>query len=689
MRISQIKFDNWRCFNGEQTVLFSTDRLKPVSVVYGTNGSGKTTILNGALWALWNITTADFKLPKELVSKTALAAIDVGRKVTGSVELKFEHAGCKYTVLRTCTEINKGNDQSMQDSDQMRIERIDLKGEYSSWTNEEGFDLINQMFPGRLAKYFFFNGERFTSDVTSTIGQKDFGQAVRHVLGLTAYERALQHSKRAIDELDISVSKLDNNKELEGLEIDKEKTKDEINRLELQIENNDQKIKEYDLLVMNIDAELKKYEQIKASIVKREELELKVKQIGVTINKFADDLTALTGRQSTSLFLLKHDKEIIRLGEVHRRHKHIPANFQESFIRDLLNSGLCICGEPLKLGDDHYNKVRDRLNEGSLTDTEDEWTLLVNEMKKIRNKVKEFNSSFRQIEANRRVSKDELANVGVEISRINNFIASLGGGELKIEELEIERAKTRTRLDTANKKMGGDTADLEREKRALKDITLQISQVEPKNSLAKLERQRGQLLRVVIEKLEQDLLALKSKLLKDLETSVTRIYRRLSATNFVARLNEYFVLTMHRDSEIGEPVEVALGAGDTQLSFYSFIAALSEIDFSLYEARKIESFPIMIDAPFSLLDKTQKERVTATMPRVTHQLILMMLEEHNEPMKSHEILNITPNTTVLVLNSNNSDVSEEFINLPQHQGLIPYCVKTEATHNYTSLVQIQ
>ena len=63
MKIEHIKFQDWRCFRGEQKIVFSTDSSKPVSTVFGTNGSGKTTILNADLWSLWDTLTEDFLLP--------------------------------------------------------------------------------------------------------------------------------------------------------------------------------------------------------------------------------------------------------------------------------------------------------------------------------------------------------------------------------------------------------------------------------------------------------------------------------------------------------------------------------------------------------------------------------------------------------------------------------------------------
>ena len=272
MKISQILFKDWRCFKGEEKISFSTDRLKPISVVYGTNGSGKTTILNAVLWALWDVFTPDFLLPDELVNTSVFDSTSAGKKVTGLVEIKFEHAGSKFTVERAVTESSQGTSRVQET--QMRVLRINELGEaLPNLINKEAFELIDQLFPKRLAKYFFFNGEKFIADAISPSGQKEFGQAVRHVLGLTVYDRALQHVKRAIEELDKSIAQLDNDDDLKKLTVKKTSINAQISELESKVVDNKQKIDSLQTQSEGIDNELKAFDQLKESIEQRKKHE--------------------------------------------------------------------------------------------------------------------------------------------------------------------------------------------------------------------------------------------------------------------------------------------------------------------------------------------------------------------------------------------------------------------------------
>ena len=192
-------------------------------------------------------------------------------------------------------------------------------------------------------------------------------------------------------------------------------------------------------------------------------------------------------------------------------------------------------------------------------------------------------------------------------------------------------------------------------------------------------------------KIEKDLVVRKSELRKRIETSITNIFKQLSATNFFAKLNEDFVLTMYRLSELGEPIEAAMGKGDKQLSYYSFIAALSEFNFSGSETGSLvyESFPIMIDAPFSQLDEDQQKRVISLLPKLTHQLVVMMLEVQSKAMNGVDTLMMNPKVIVSVLHSINDLIPEKSIFLSQIPDPIPYVVRIEGKNHYSKLAQIK
>ena len=97
---------------------------------------------------------------------------------------------------------------------------------------------------------------------------------------------------------------------------------------------------------------------------------------------------------------------------------------------------------------------------------------------------------------------------------------------------------------------------------------------------------------------------------------------------------------------------------------------------------------MMIDAPFSSLDVPQIKRLIQELPKQTHQLILTMLNGHNEEMHSAEVQKINPKVAVATLYTNNKAIEEESIELPSSSVPVPYVVRTLDRQNYTELRQI-
>lgn len=53
MKLHSITLTNFRQFKDEQRFDLQSDVLKPVTLLFGANGAGKTTVLNAFTWALY------------------------------------------------------------------------------------------------------------------------------------------------------------------------------------------------------------------------------------------------------------------------------------------------------------------------------------------------------------------------------------------------------------------------------------------------------------------------------------------------------------------------------------------------------------------------------------------------------------------------------------------------------------
>ena len=147
MKLNQIEFQDWRCFAGNQTIRFATDHGKSVTALWGANSSGKTTILNGILWALWGTLTEDCQNPESLVNDIAILSAGEGETLSAYVEVKFEHGGKRYTMRRSCSQ-KKNNSTNADDLEtHARLMIVDALGETFTHLNSDAFSVIDQILP--------------------------------------------------------------------------------------------------------------------------------------------------------------------------------------------------------------------------------------------------------------------------------------------------------------------------------------------------------------------------------------------------------------------------------------------------------------------------------------------------------------------------------------------------------------
>lgn len=633
MKIKEIELSDWRCYPGRQKVMFSTDHNKPLTTIWGTNGSGKTTVLNAILWAMWNEFSADFQENAALVNKTKLSQTNVGETAESYVEIKFEHRKSKFTLRRTYCERRNADDSVEKVSDSTKLVEIDETGESYVRQDSIAFAYIDEILPKLLAKYFFFNGEHFVTSLRDTAGKKEFGRSVQRVLGLTKYDRALKHCDEGLKRLLGDVGQFEDDAQLNSLLIDKH---DRDQLLESLLSRELDFKRQIDLSrerVAEIDALLQKFEHISEKIKRRKEIDDRlIPAREKTLSAKSDDLRVLIARNYALLVLKEHTKEIAELSEKHREQKHIPAGFKQAFIADLLTSGTCICGCALVDGQPNYLQVSARLQEGAVSGTEEEWTILGIGIDRVGAHLELFDKSFNEIMSAIQVETQSISELADEREALSREILEANSSENIVDQilnLEKERSEVRANIDNFMKQTGEFDFRILLIKEEIKELAREIAAVIPKNDAAKLARKQLEYLQEVRNQLAAELADLRIRKRSELQDRTTLIFRSLSNLSFFVELDDDFVVKMCDYSERSVSIERAMGTGDTLMMYYSFVAALSKMSLNANgDEGGNQTFPLMIDAPFSPLDESQRIRVAEMLPDFTHQIAFFMLKSH-------------------------------------------------------------
>ena len=192
MKIKNIEYYNFRNFAEQGKIDFSTDGK--ITIIYGTNGDGKTTLHQLFQWILYgrvnfNRTTSAEKLYN--LEKGKRLTKECFFKVWGQIE--FEHNGENYLVRREWVyNKSKNGDISHKFSeDEFYVQKIDGKG--AGKNLDKPNIVIEEVLPSGLAPYFFFDGETMIADlkIKGTDSARTLKTALYSIFELEIYEKAL------------------------------------------------------------------------------------------------------------------------------------------------------------------------------------------------------------------------------------------------------------------------------------------------------------------------------------------------------------------------------------------------------------------------------------------------------------------------------------------------------------------
>lgn len=675
MKIISLEFKDWRQFEGVQKIQFSHAKDKNLTVVYGTNGAAKTTILNAFLWTLYGPEqlTKDFENAQHLINNTVEDQAHSGTQLICSVTIEFLHRGYRYRVRRSQTVTKDETSQRPRltleltvtepggNTNPIRVANSDRKDEYAEIENE-----LDEVLPSRLAHVFFFNGERFAERIATEQEAHDgetFAEAIRHVLRLKEYERASEHIKKSIETLNRGINDPETDARRQSKLDEIKKAESKLKELTSKHKELEERQKENRSAKLKIDKQLESDVILSEHAIKRGELETSHKETE-NHKKLAEIALARFLSKAVPSFLIGLQDKILTLASKHRERRHIPARFQEQFIIDLLHDDTCVCGRELSAGSPHRHKIELLKSVGGLPEVTERWNVLNSKVKALTGRLhetaKDYENQIKLIEG----YEAKLHRLTIAIDKITGEMTRLGGENITVADVHQLNSRRKTlddQISLDDQFLGRTEGDLQQIRSEKDGLEGELTGIEAVSAKGKLDQRRCRLLQAVRERINSDLEKKSNEIILELQSETTKIFRRLAAKNFSARFTPQLKLEMIEESEaFGR--QVALGTGERQAANYAFVCAVSSLAAKQSDAdEQDDGYPILVDAPFSVQEQQARLHIARELPKHTHQLVFLMLENTSEALREPDVSRFIGAEIVATSYTNNSEFNSQKI----------------------------
>lgn len=651
MKFKSIKIENFRQYKGPIEIDFSLDHDKNFTIIRGTNGAGKTNLLNAITWCLYGreLHRSD-RNDDYICNLIAKNTIGPGESFDVKVELHMlDEYDSDIIFRRTLKFSNDKNNTFMKDPFGSIFE-----GFYSDGVNDKPLSnphiFIEKNMPKIIEGYFFFDGEKLEeyfdensgssiADSVFKLSQLDLLDLVFRRLSTRKNDYAKQIKKVDRDAGDL-VGDLNAEKEkMRNAKKAKENAVDELKKIDVRLKDLRSKLKDVEITdAKKLQLELEKLRGRKAKLDKSIDSKQKKK------NEFLINNFPLVLSYSAMKYTCELGKDLEDNG-------FIPPQYKKGFLEDILEKKKCICGCDLSKDLTAYNNIIDlRNNTSDLTNVSEEVNVTLRDLKSDMSNVKSFNKLRMEFNESIRDDKKELSEVEKEIEAkesdydkidhplINKIKADIKDYDYaKEKQLSIKINSERDYDDAKNK-----IEEYERQLRTININNDKSKKLEKYNSFCESAME-------LVEGLKEDLIeSLRAKIEKSTENQFKKLMWKDNFDKVLIDKN-YDVTLKDVTGEYVTPS--ILSAGEKLVLALSFVAALNSI--SGFE------LPFIIDTPMGRLDHEMKMNISRTLPEYVEEnqvALLVTGEEYTDDFREGIINKVGKEYRIYV---NETDVGTE------------------------------
>lgn len=638
MLIRKISLKNFRNFKNCR-LEFSTDPNKNFTIILGQNTFGKTTLVKSFIWCLYRENLFDDKI---LLNTDIAESLPISHVESAVVELELEHKNTLYKITTTekYTKNNLGN-ISVCFKAYTKIITVDNDGNAMPISNESSVrEEIESILKPELKEYFFFDGE--TNSIETISSKKNLTNAVTNILGLNKIEMIKDYYDPFKNEsvpsylrkelVIVDDKLLDNlNEEIEKEQGRKESLLQEKEEIEKEIEKlNNQKNSLEEILDSNQD------------IAEKQDSKRRIeKELCSERAKRETDFDNLIKSFSSSNSLLKilYAKSFVKYNfkDLSLDSTFNTANsykgINEDAVNDLISRGYCLCGAEIKTGNDAYNHlieakqhmeprdygkyladfVDNETSNLSLSSTRlNDIVDMAGRENDLIYKIDENVDSLKELK-NQLQGRTDVGEIQKQITNIDYQLGSKEGRLKYINETELPRIENN--IQAKSDKLNKSTCKTDANDFIKKCIAYSESIYNLASNVIKKR---------------------KAEIKIKLQQEVGEIFSSMYTGNRKIIIDDnYKASTVVTQSGSDKKIDGSTGLGT--VVNYSFVAGLMNLAKQSIENKSqddlqdedstVESYPLVMDAPFSNTDEEHIKNICNVLPNYCDQIIMFVMQK--------------------------------------------------------------
>lgn len=626
MILKKIDLYNFRQYKGLNTITFSSDKDKNVTVILGDNTCGKTTLVQAFIWCFYGKLQFNDTSPLNAEENRLLQNSPVESVKECYVQVKLEHDNTNYLIKRN-EKFTKSTIKSITSNSVLEILQEDDNGNFIYVLGENLDNVINNIMPRNLADYFFFWGER----IEKLSESKELNAAVKQLLELDTIEAAIDHLKSAIKKL-----KRENN-----INSDNSKVvvyQNEIDKL--QSENDSFGIKDTDIY-RNIEFFEKKINELneeryssantelKERINKYDNIVKELEFLNTKRNSLRNKFDAIFNDDKNYYYYLLSNKANEAIGLLQDYDEPVVGwnTVDANVINEILEKGQCVCGKKFTENDPTFMFLKEQLKivapnvlggviNAFVQNVESKNSLCITYEENLRSTYAEYCDVLDKID-DYEIQKEKLHNSITRREEVLKIEQKLKEYKKKVSEYNIEKGQIQEKINQNYKRIERYQAFIEAQKK-LEDKYLQKElEINYAESVLKMFND---------EYFEKEKYY-KEKLEQNVNNNFSKIYhgKRRIVIN-----DKYNAITENLVGDNWERTETSPGL-ETVKNFAFIIGLLQCSREKILDGAgsngERNNYPLVLDAPFSQADEKHIPNVSELIANEADQIILVVMEK--------------------------------------------------------------